>query len=217
MGVYGTRSTFSPRLTDFAFPSTFSPSFTCFHSSGRAGRWRDTFRRTSSRLTVFVFPSTFSPSFTCFHSSGRGWDTFRPTSSRLTVFAYPSMFSPSFQLCAPCPDALAGDRTRSTFSPRLTVYVFPSTFSSSFTSFPSSKVLGVDRTRSVELRHGSTFSHLLTDNHLLTLPSNVKPVFSLFPQLPTYVRAHVPTFRRPFPDDLAVRTTVPRRLARFGR
>ena len=38
LGVYGTRSTFSPRLTDFAFPSTFSPSFTCFHSSGRAGR-----------------------------------------------------------------------------------------------------------------------------------------------------------------------------------
>ena len=140
LGVYGTRSTFSPRLTDFAFPSTFSPSFTCFHSSGRAGR---------------------------------GWDTFRPTSSRLTVFAYPSTFSPSFQLFAPCPDAFAGDGTRSTFSPRLTVYVFPSTFSSSFTSFPSSKVLGVDRTRSVELRHGSTFSHLLTDNHLLTLPSTV--------------------------------------------
>ena len=72
-------------------------------------------------------------------------------------------------------------------------------------------MLGVDRTRSVELRHGSTFSHLLTDNHLLTLPSNVKPVFSLFPQLPTYVRAHVPTFRRPFPDDLpvlAVKTNV---------
>jgi hypothetical protein len=173
LGVYGTRSTFSPRLTDFAFPSTFSPSFTCFHSSGRAGRWRDTFRRTSSRLTVFVFPSTFSPSFTCFHSSGRGWDTFRPTSSRLTVFAYPSMFSPSFQLCAPCPDALAGDGTRSTFSPRLTVFAFPSTFSPSFTGFPSSKVLDVDRTRSVELRHGSTFSHLLTDNQFLTLPSTV--------------------------------------------
>jgi len=150
----------------FAQFHLFSQFRTCWALAGQ-------FRRTSSRLTVFVFPSTFSPSFTCFHSSGRGWDTFRPTSSRLTVFAYPSMFSPSFQLCAPCPDALAGDGTRSTFSPRLTVFAFPSTFSPSFTSFPSSKVLGVDRTRSVELRHGSTFSHLLTDNQFLTLPSTV--------------------------------------------
>ena len=71
LGVYGTRSTFSPRLTDFAFPSTFSPSFQLF--APFRTRWAFTAHvpRFSPRFTVFAFPSTFSPRLTRFHSSAR--------------------------------------------------------------------------------------------------------------------------------------------------
>jgi len=78
LGVDGTRFTFSPRLTVFAFPTTVLPSFQLFSPSFQLfapfrTRWAFTAHvpRFSPRYTVFAFPSTFSPSFTCFHSSAR--------------------------------------------------------------------------------------------------------------------------------------------------
>ena len=181
LGVDGTRFTFSPRLTVFAFPTTVLPSFQLFSPSFQLfapfrTRWAFTAHvpRFSPRFTVSAFPFTFSPSFhlfsqfrTCWALTGHVPSDFVP----VTVFVFPSTFSPTFQLFAPFRTrwALTG-HVPSDFVPvnrfRVTVHVFAQF--SAVCTVPDA--LGVYGTR-------STFSPRLTD---FAFPSTFSPSFQLF-------------------------------------
>jgi hypothetical protein len=123
LAVDGTRSTFYPRLTVFAFPSTFSPSFQLFSPSFQLfapfrTRWPLTGHVPSDfvpvhrfRVSVHVF-AQFSAVLTVADVLG----VYATCSAGFTVFAFPFTFSatvPTFSAVFTVPDVLPVNGTRS--------------------------------------------------------------------------------------------------------
>ena len=96
LGVYGTRSTFSPRLTDFAFPSTFSPSFqlfapfrTCWALTGHVPSFFIPVHRFRVSVHVFAQFNLFSQFRTCWALTGHVPSDFVPANRfRVSVHVF---------------------------------------------------------------------------------------------------------------------------------